>query len=310
MLVYLESAQVDRGAWDACVQAAGRQPYGYSWYLDQVCERWGGLVLGRYEAVFPLPYQQRMGLRRVYTPFFCQQLGVLAAEGSPLPEPQTWLRALPGSFRQVRLAVGGPGWNAQALPPKWKAETRPNYVLPVDASHEQLRAAYSQNTKRNLRKAISAGLQLSERAAADELLGMIRRYQGPGIPELRQRDYARIGSLMHHALERDQAFMLRCLEPGSSGAVLASTCWLRGPRGPVYLFGSTAPAARQNGAMTLLMDAVIGQYAGQKGLVIDFEGSSLPGLARFYQGFGAVPEPYRVLHMRRFPLIFRGLGAI
>jgi len=42
-----------------------------------------------------------------------------------------------------------------------------------------------------------------------------------------------------------------------------------------------------------LFDSIIEEYAGQK-KILDFEGSGIPGVARFFQSFGAVNEPYYV----------------
>jgi hypothetical protein len=114
---------------------------------------------------------------------------------------------------------------------------------------------------------------------------------------------------MDGALERGLGIFIRASDPSKPAETLAGAFFLLAPRGPLYLFGTTTPAARQNGAMTLVFDRLISDFSGKQGLVLDFEGSALPGLARFYQGFGAVQEPYHTLHMRRFPLLFKGLGV-
>jgi len=55
--------------------------------------------------------------------------------------------------------------------------------------------------------------------------------------------------------------------------------------------------------MTLLLDTVIQEFA-ESTLVLDFEGSNEPGLARFYQGFGSQEVIYYRLEINRlvFPL--------
>jgi len=311
MLQFLESAQIDRAAWDACVQAAGRTAYGFSWYLDTVCEHWGGLVLGAYEAVFPLPWKSRAGLRWLYTPFFCQQLGVYARpighpeQAATLPPTGEWLHAIPRRFRKADLSVAGPA----SLPTGWRSTERPNYILDLSLDADALRTNYESNTRRNLKKAHAAGLQTDHALNPEQLLALIRLHQGPKLPLLGEREYRRILDLMNQAQERGRAVLIRSFDPSQPAETLAGAFFLLAPRGPLYLFGTTTPAARQNGAMTQVFDRLIGDFSGKKGRFLDFEGSALPGLARFYQGFGAVQEPYYTLHMRRFPLLFKGLGA-
>ena len=43
--------------------------------------------------------------------------------------------------------------------------------------------------------------------------------------------------------------------------------------------------------MFLLIDTVIRNYAGTR-FTLDFEGSEIEGVRRFYEGFGAVGTPY------------------
>ncbi len=311
MLHYRESESIDRQAWDACIDGARSVPYGLSWYLDGVCEHWGGLVLDDYRAVFPLPWKKRLGMRWVYPPFFCQQLGLFApketlvkgrkATSAP-PELAECLKAIPSDFVKVDLAVQ---FNSEALNGPWRGAEKTNYLLALDDEPEVLRSRYDSNTSRNLKKALKAGLQCDEQMDPEALSALIRREQGPKIDVLREADYARIAPLMQAAQSRNRGRMIRVYDPASPEQTLAAAFFVLGPRGPLYLFGTSTIPGRQKGAMVWLFDRIVVENAPSKGLFLDFEGSSIPGLARFYQGFGSVREPYQTLHMRRFPLNFK-----
>ncbi len=43
----------------------------------------------------------------------------------------------------------------------------------------------------------------------------------------------------------------------------------------------------------------------KKDLILDFEGSSIPGLARFYKGFGANPSNFFLLKYNNLPFPFK-----
>ena len=58
------------------------------------------------------------------------------------------------------------------------------------------------------------------------------------------------------------------------------------------------------GGMYYLLNHFIEKNAG-KNLTLDFEGSMIPGVARFYAGFGATPESYFQLKINRLPLPLR-----
>ena len=57
-------------------------------------------------------------------------------------------------------------------------------------------------------------------------------------------------------------------------------------------------------AMFFLIDQYI-QMNAEKELTLDFEGSTLPGIARFFSGFGATPETYYRMKHNRLPVPFR-----
>src|ERR1700678_4772667 len=68
---------IDDTKWNHAIRHASNSlPYAYTWYLDALCSRWVGLVMGDYEFIMPLPIGRKWGLLYVYQPLFCQQLGV------------------------------------------------------------------------------------------------------------------------------------------------------------------------------------------------------------------------------------------
>ena len=52
--------------------------------------------------------------------------------------------------------------------------------------------------------------------------------------------------------------------------------------------------------MFAILDHGIGKYA-DTGLILDFEGSEIKGIARFFAGFGASPVYYNTLKINRLP---------
>jgi len=59
-------------------------------------------------------------------------------------------------------------------------------------------------------------------------------------------------------------------------------------------------------SMFLMFNELISEYAGTD-KVLDFEGSEIPGVARFFKGFGAVKQHYYHLHINKLPLPIRWL---
>ncbi len=73
--------------------------------------------------------------------------------------------------------------------------------------------------------------------------------------------------------------------------VLAADVVIKTPKRLVHLIPVTTPNGRTQGAMHFLIDQLIQQYAGTD-MMLDFEGSSVENIARFYKSFGATEENF------------------
>jgi hypothetical protein len=60
-----------------------------------------------------------------------------------------------------------------------------------------------------------------------------------------------------------------------------------------YLCPVSSAEGKQKHSMSLLVNEIIARNAGTD-KILDFEGSSISGVAKFYAGFGAKPEFYPV----------------
>jgi hypothetical protein len=104
---YLKHEQIDPEKWNAAVLSS-ETPLFYALfgYLDCVTEnRWDALIFNEYEAVFPLPYKKKWGLKYLVQPVFCQQLGAFGSNKSVTTGD--FLRAIPKGFLRVRLNLNG-----------------------------------------------------------------------------------------------------------------------------------------------------------------------------------------------------------
>jgi len=73
-----------------------------------------------------------------------------------------------------------------------------------------------------------------------------------------------------------------------------------------YLLGGSNATGRENGAMQALFAGFIKTHASSD-LILDFEGSEIEGIARFYKGLGATPVYYYNLLQNRLPYIIKWL---
>ena len=74
----------------------------------------------------------------------------------------------------------------------------------------------------------------------------------------------------------------------------------------VYLKGFTSSEGKKCGAMHFLFDFLIHELSNKR-KVLDFGGSNVESVARFYKGFGAKDCLYLHLQLNRLPSIIKWL---
>ena len=75
--VYIKHKNIDKKKWDYCINnAENGLIYAQSFFLDTMADNWDGIVIGDYEAVMPLTWKSKWGIRYLYQPAFLQQGGI------------------------------------------------------------------------------------------------------------------------------------------------------------------------------------------------------------------------------------------
>ncbi|MEO1711712.1 MAG: hypothetical protein AAFU60_00040 [Bacteroidota bacterium] len=288
---YIKRNQIDTLAWDRTVeQATLSLPYAYSWVLDLLCEEWDGLVKGDYEAVMPLPFNRKLlGFKQVYQPYYIQQLGVFSESMLSATDIQAFQLAIPGSFRKVHYPFN------ESNPPPALTE-RFNLVLDLQRSYEEIHQGYNRSGKRHLRKwKAEHRFSINELAVTD----VTELY----VEQLKQK--VRLSAqvlqtwpqVMEKALLNGKGLVAAVHYGEELGA--AGFFWTNQGR-IINPFGASTDAGRDYQSMRVLLDALIEHHA-QKATAFDFEGSSIPSIATFFQSFGPEKKPYPFYHRSSFP---------
>ena len=297
MISYLRHDEIDRLSWDESVRnSLNRRVYAFSWYLDVVAPGWEALVSDDYTSVFPLTRGRKAGVSYLFQPFFAQQLGLISSVPVDTVVADSFLSAIPACFRYIDIQV-----MPDFIPGSGDIELvqRFNHELNLMKPYNEISSAYSQNARRNIRKAEESGLNTGSNIPPAELVDLFRRNFGKKEGKLNAVHYKRMEELMNISLEKGI---------GNVRGLLSSAAFFLSDGNRVYfLFAASAPSARENGAMFRLIDGFIRGNAG-KPLILDFEGGNDPGLGRFYKSFGASETPYYRLLRNHLPaLINTGL---
>jgi hypothetical protein len=237
----------------------------------------------------PLPWRKKYGVMYLYQPPFLQQLGVFGqdAENNTSQFLQTARKHFP--FAEIFLNYGNA---SEGLSP------RQNFIIDLNQGYGDLSAAYAGVHQKNLKRASHAGLECrnSEKYAHAIDMSYSLYADQSGVAK---KDYDKLKDL---ASIMPQHVLLR--EVWQQQECQASCFCLRDERRIYFLLSAVTPGGRKNQANHFLVDQLIREHAGQP-MILDFEGSDIPGVAAFYEGFGAVDEPYYFCKWNELPWPYR-----
>ena len=295
MIRHIGQTQIDRERWDNCVASSeSERLYGYSWFLDHVAGSWDGLVVGEYEAVFPLPWRRsKYGLKIARQPAFCQQLGLFSPQAGELSLERV-IQATPRSYILGQLDTHG-----QFAPEESAAGHRTNQVLSLADDYPSIvTEKYVENHRRSLKKARKHGLRVEFTADLSPALRYSEAlYAGKGLTP-QPAHYANLHRALtspHNPFPRESV----CCYASTGellGSLLVAHSWSR----VFILMGGCGDAGKKLCGNHLLYDAVIARYAGT-GKLLDFEGSDLPAVNFFNKCFGAANETYHRVKFSPWP---------
>ena len=300
MIRYINNDEIDTKKWDRCIQkSVNGNPYALSWYLDIIHGEWEALVDGNYERVMPLTGNKKYGIDYLFQPYFAQQLGVFSTDKLNPEIVKEFLQAIPSRYRYIDINLNS--YN-KIEGNEYEIIYNSNYLLDLIPDYEHISESYSKNTKRNLKKSLLHDLVVMKGLKPEELIRLFRENRGKTVKNWGDEQYHRLGRLMYMAIHKGKGMIYGVYDEHNQ--LCAGAFFLKSNNRLVFLFSGTNDTGKQVAAMTYLIDHVIEEYTpGQ--LVLDFEGSNNPGLARFYKGFGAKEIHYPRIKINRLPFPVR-----
>lgn len=303
---YLTNNQIDKDKWDKCIDTASNGlVYGYSFYLDAMSQHWDALVLtnglqseNEYEAVMPLTWNKKFGFNYLYQPFLTAQLGIFGKSLSPELIKQ-FIQQIPASFRLVEISLNSN--NLEGVPAD--AIVRSNYILDLQNPYNTLCSNYRENIQRNIKKSIQLGCIVQKDFDAELVIKLaVEQMKTQGNDGGENVD--RFRKLYQLLKQKQMATTYGIFSPQNE--LLASCVFFFSHNRAYYILVGNHPDGKNTGASHALIDAFIKNNAG-KNMLLDFEGSDIPGLANFYSSFGAIKEMYPALKINRLPFYLKWL---
>ena len=299
---YLSYQEINKQKWDHCIRcAANGMIYAESVYLDHIAVNWGALVLGDYEAVMPLVWKRKWGIGYLYQPAFFQQGGIFSAEKISSKTVKVFLEhaAEHFSFAEITLNHGNEIKAEKGL----QVKMRSNFILPLGKNYSSIYKAYDSYIRQRLNRLSKFSLQYRSSGNISTAIKLYRKLYAERMPSVTSKDYKQFETLCNR-LAKDKRVIIREVYNSDGKELLAVILLLKDEKRIYNIISCILPAGKKKLANYFLYDSLIKEFAEEK-LVLDFEGSDIPGVAYFYSKFARLNEVYPFVKFNKLPLPIR-----
>ena len=188
----------------------------------------------------------------MYQSFFAQQLGVFSKDILSSEIVENFLKQIPSKYKLIEINLNT--YN-NISDDKYSIEKRLTHELDMIRSYGDIYKNYSQNIKRNIKKAEKSGLQTVNHIKPDAMIDLFRDNKGKKLKTLIENDYLVLKKIVNACLSRGMV-QIR----GSytlKNELCAAAAFIYSNRKLIFLFSATNNEARNNGAMSYLINGFI-----------------------------------------------------
>ena len=249
----------------------------------------------------PLTRGHKFGFDYIYQPYFTQQLGVFYGETGDAGRVKEFLSALPDSIRYIQIQLNMHNIIGQT---DFSVIPRKNYLLDLGPSAIILEGNFHRNCRRNIQKAIHNGLIVKPGPGPALFTRFVNQNLDRKLSGIRKSFYPALYRLITASMQNSSGEILGVYN--RTGKLVAAGWFITTLGRCLFQVCASTREGKEKQAMFLLVDHMIRKKAGT-GLIFDFTGSNLAGIAYFNAGFGAKETYYPALRRNNLPWLFRFL---
>lgn len=293
-ILLLNNKQIDTQLWNRVIKnAPNSRVYAESWYLDCVAPNWQGLVYGNYEYIMPVIGTHKWGLNYAIQPMYCQQLGIF-----PPATPSIsleFINSLKSKFKYFQIPLNSLNIRTDKF---IDVDLRKNYILSLNQAYSDIKKKYTKHSLRYLPKAQAINTTTTNVNISD-YIELKNRYSQKSFTKNHKNA---LQLILVHSISKARGLIYGAYSPKNE--LIAAAFFLKSAHRYIYLSSVSSDEGKANRAMYAIIDQFIADHAQQPAL-LDFEGSMIEGIARFFAGFGAQPETYQIIKHNNLPGIIK-----
>ena len=294
---YLPYKEIDKIKWDQCIkQSTNKLIYAETVYLDEMATNWDGIILNDYEAVMPLPWRMKFGIKYLYQPAFIQQGGIYYKDQLDSNTIKEFIQLAMTHFKFGEIALNYSNKLEIAIDTFIQRE-RNNFILPIKDTYNNIATKYKTSLQGKLKRLSKFKLKYITSENYQEIIQLFRQLYKERV-HLNDIDYANFENLCN-ILSNENRLVIRQVST-SDGELLAGALMIKDNNRIINLMPCITNHGKMKHANYFLFNSLIEEFSNQ-GILIDFEGSDISGIEMFYKNFTEENQTYTFIKWNNLP---------
>lgn len=309
----LSSEEINPEKWDNFVfKSPQGNIYHLHQYLNNLIPVWQAVIATEgNEIIAAMPFQSKLRYQIKFAtqPFFAQYLGILFNISSENKYKELELKKkiiqeintqLPSEIKYINYNFA-PEFDYE-LPLIWSGWIQRKlytYWLDIRAGYDSFIKNAASHVRREIKKIEQSTIEIRETNDPDSVIHILKTAKGSALSNIPQHYF---NALAKNSKHYNLSGKSTCFIAYDGEKAVAGIIYFLFKNKMIYYQGSTLPEYKNSGAMSAIIATSIKKYAGQFDY-LDFDGSMIEPIERFFRGFGAYPVSYSNFSLNRLPFL-------
>ena len=294
-LSFIPYVKINKKKWDDCINRSHNSLiYARSFYLDHMAEQWDAIVLGNYDAVMPLPWKRKWGIKYLYQPAFIQQGGIFSADKVDSKMILSFIELAQHHFRFAEITLN---YKNSVTSSTLTIQQRTNYILSLQRPYGKLYESYLSSFTKSLRRIRKFNLVYESSDNYKYIIGLYKKFYGEKLP-FKTADYQKFGKVCNRLAVEKKIYARVAFDQEKK--LLAATILLSDEKRLYNIISCITGEGKKVEANYFLYDEIIHEFSATP-YALDLEGSDVKGIAAFYKKFNPHLQPYLFLKFNNLP---------
>ena len=302
IIKYIENKNIEKEKWNDCIDTAlNGLIYAKSFFLDNMADNWDGIVLGDYEAIMPVTWKNKWGIRYFYQPAFLQQGGIFFKAALSEVDINEVFNTIFTRFKFAEITGNYLNASLHSIP-FLNVNIRNNFIINLNQDYSKLSYNYTFSCKKSLKRVKKFDLLYKQSNNFSEIIKLYKNLYGQRLPYVLDKDYDYFEKLCKEVSGKQNVVIRQVFN--SKGELLCAVILLKDAGRLYNIISCVTAAGKQLEANYFLYDNIFKEFSG-KPLLFDFEGSDIQGIANFYLKFNPENHPYPFIKYNKLNIFLK-----